>query len=326
MMRFIREFRLIPIVLLATICLFALKTFGLVFDGGYLLRDVAANDTPDTDITGTVNATKSGADGDVASVPAASEPPTEVKPVPKRAPKRSWAQEMFNFPDVTGAVGAAKTESSAENAATKDAKTKEESKSKDVESKDAKSKDAKSEDAKSKEGEKSAAIKEPAKGEWTPASFGSGRSPSSAERAILERLSERHSELDARAKELDTREKLLKAAEKRLEGRIAELKSLEKRVDAAADMKDKNEATRFKNVVTMYENMKAKDAAKIFDRLDMKVLVDVSTRINPRRMADIMAQMSPEAAERLTVELASRDKEKPTPELPKIEGHPTAAN
>jgi len=34
-----RDFRLIPIVLLATICLFALKVSGLVFDGGYTLAE-----------------------------------------------------------------------------------------------------------------------------------------------------------------------------------------------------------------------------------------------------------------------------------------------
>ena len=32
----------------------------------------------------------------------------------------------------------------------------------------------------------------------------------------------------------------------------------------------------------MYENMKAKDAAKIFDRLDIKVLIEVATQIKPR--------------------------------------------
>ena len=56
----------------------------------------------------------------------------------------------------------------------------------------------------------------------------------------------------------------------------------------------------------MYENMKPKDAARIFDRLDMKILVDVSTQMNPRKMSDILAQMSPDAAERLTVRLANR--------------------
>ena len=82
---------------------------------------------------------------------------------------------------------------------------------------------------------------------------------------------------------------------------------------------------RDENVVSMYENMKAKDAAKIFDRLDMKVLVEVATQLNPRRMSDVLAQMSPEAAERLTVELAARPKDKSNPaDLPKIEGRPLA--
>jgi flagellar motility protein MotE (MotC chaperone) len=74
----------------------------------------------------------------------------------------------------------------------------------------------------------------------------------------------------------------------------------------------------------MYENMKAKDAAKIFDRLDMRVLVEVATQLNPRRMSDILAQMTPDAAERLTVELAARVKDRgKAAELPKIEGRPS---
>ncbi len=73
----------------------------------------------------------------------------------------------------------------------------------------------------------------------------------------------------------------------------------------------------------MYENMKAKDAARIFDRLDMKILMDVASQMNPRRMSDVLAQMSPDAAERLTVELANRAGASGS-ELPKIEGKPTA--
>jgi flagellar motility protein MotE (MotC chaperone) len=75
----------------------------------------------------------------------------------------------------------------------------------------------------------------------------------------------------------------------------------------------------------MYENMKPKDAAKIFDRLDMKILIEVATQINPRKMSDILAAMSTEAAERLTVELASRGGDGRSPsaaDLPKIEGRP----
>ena len=151
-----------------------------------------------------------------------------------------------------------------------------------------------------------------------------GRLQSPAERALLERLAERRAELDARAKEMDMRESLLQAAEKRLESRIAQLKQLEAQLHEQMRAKDEGEATRLKNVVTMYENMKPKDAARIFDRLDIKVLLEVAMQINPRRMSDILAQMGPESAERLTVEMARNGRERPPPELPKIDGQLTS--
>src|SRR5260370_1422407 len=98
---------------------------------------------------------------------------------------------------------------------------------------------------------------------------------SPAERAILERLGERRQELDARARELEIRENLLKSAEKRLDGRVNELKSMETQPGGSAQKKEAEEAGRLKGLVTTYENMKAKDAAKIFDRLDMPVLIAV---------------------------------------------------
>jgi flagellar motility protein MotE (MotC chaperone) len=120
------------------------------------------------------------------------------------------------------------------------------------------------------------------------------------------------------------RESLVLAAEKRLEGRLAQLKQLESQINEAVQAKDENEQKRIRSVTTMYENMKPKDAARVFDRLDMRVLMEVAAKINPRRMADILAQMTPEAAERLTIELASRARDRPPAELPKIEGQPTA--
>jgi flagellar motility protein MotE (MotC chaperone) len=78
----------------------------------------------------------------------------------------------------------------------------------------------------------------------------------------------------------------------------------------------------------MYENMKAKEAARIFERLDLQILVEVSTQLNPRKMSEILAQMPPEAAERLTVELAKRasaPKSQNPDQLPKIEGKPSGS-
>ena len=110
------------------------------------------------------------------------------------------------------------------------------------------------------------------------------RPASAAERALLERLQERRQELDARARALDLRESMLKAAEKKLETQVsAEKTEVAKGVAGAspAQRKDEAENARFKSVVTMYETMKPKDAAKIFDRLDIRVLLEVASAIKP---------------------------------------------
>jgi flagellar motility protein MotE (MotC chaperone) len=146
---------------------------------------------------------------------------------------------------------------------------------------------------------------------------------SPSERAILERLQARRQELEARAREIDIRESLLKAAEKRIEMRVEELKAVESRIATVTEQKNEAEAARFKGIITMYEGMKPKDAAKVFDRLEMSVLFDIASHIAPRKMSDILGLMSAEAAERLTVELARRagsDKSASAADLPKIEG------
>lgn len=269
MTRLLRDIRVIPIVLIAISALFLLKATGLILNGSYTL-------SAEDDVTGTVAQRPGG----VAAVPDIAAP---------AAPRqRSWAQQMFNFPDITGAV--------------KEAAPKAESESND------------------KAKAKSKAQNPPPTPDGTQIPV-DGRL-SQSERAVLERLAERRAELDARAKELEMRESLILAAEKRLESRVAHLKQLESQLNETARVKDEEETTRIKNIITMYENMKPKDAARVFDRLDMRILVDVASQINPRRMSDILAQMAPEAAERLTVELASRAKDKPPAELPKIVGSP----
>ncbi len=149
------------------------------------------------------------------------------------------------------------------------------------------------------------------------------QSVSPSERAILERLQARRQELEQRAREVEIRESLLKSAEKRIEGRVDEMKATEAKISTATGQKAEQDAARFKGIITMYENMKPKDAAKVFDRLEMSVLYEIASQIAPRKMSDILGLMQPEAAERLTVELARRagsDKSTSTAELPKIEG------
>jgi len=320
LIRLLRDLRLVPVVLCATIALFALKALGLVLDGGYMFDNVVA-DREDVEITGSVGAPEPAL-RPTAEPPAA--PPQSFKPASKPASKPSWAQEMFNYPgapasaaatpeaprasaaprptalprlDITGAVGEAPSPAKEEKPAADESAA------------------------------KKAPQEPPPAMNGTPVPLDIDHPVSPAERAILESLQKRRAELDARGHDLDVREDLLRAAEKRVGGRIEELKELEARIGAALQQRDEGEAGRFKNVVTMYETMKAKDAAKIFDGLDMKVLMDVARAINPRNMSEILAQMTPEKAQRLTAELAARPAQKDHAsemDLPKIQGRPAA--
>ncbi len=208
------------------------------------------------------------------------------------APKKSWAQANLNFPtgridpDITGAVHENTKEGSKEEAPKPDAP----------------------------ESKPNGIVLHPEENQ---------QPVSASERAILERLQSRRQELDARAREIDIRESLLKATEKRIDSKVEELKAVESRISAAKEQKAEAENARFKGLVTTYESMKPKDAAKVFDRLEMSVLIEIASQIAPRKMSDIMGLMQPEAAERLTVELARRangDRAAASEELPKIEG------
>jgi flagellar motility protein MotE (MotC chaperone) len=135
-------------------------------------------------------------------------------------------------------------------------------------------------------------------------------SPTSAsERAVLERLQERRGAIDDRSRELDMRESLLQAAERKVDGRINELKDIEGRLDAGVKAEQAEVDKQMRTVVVMYETMKPKDAARVFDRLKLDVLVPIATAMKPARMSEILAAMTPEAAEKLTVALASRPRD-----------------
>jgi flagellar motility protein MotE (MotC chaperone) len=131
---------------------------------------------------------------------------------------------------------------------------------------------------------------------------------SAAERAILERLGERRDEWQQKGKDLEMRERLLENAERKLEARIGDLKAAEEKVENAK--RPDGDGAGLKNLVIMYEAMKPKEAARVFDRLSHDVLVPVVLQMNPRKMSEVLAVMTPDAAEKLTVALASRAKGK----------------
>jgi flagellar motility protein MotE (MotC chaperone) len=319
MIEYFRDLRLLPIAVVASACLLALVAADLLLDR---LSQFSDGDTPRLNEVTVIHAAPGSARrGDA---------------------KRSWAQQMFNFPDakappperddlsflpvipplpadtaaananaeiITGSVPEPKGEKAKGEGAT-----------------------ANKEAADKQAGGKEGAAKEPKdpppspNGTVIPINAAPHPSPSAAERAILERLQERRQELEKRARELDIREGLIADAEKRVESKLMQIKEGREQLAVEAHKKEDAEAARFKGLVTMYESMKPRDAAKIFDRLEVNVLLQVASMMSPRSMSEILALMSPDRAEQLTVELANRAQaspKNPAANLPKIEGRPT---
>lgn len=143
----------------------------------------------------------------------------------------------------------------------------------------------------------------------TPGSL-AGRDPttfSPSEIALLENLAQRREEIEQRSNALDVREGLLTATENRIDEKIDTLKSLESRIEELVKQHSEEEEKRIARLVLVYEKMKAKDAARIFDQIEMDVLLDVTARMKESKVADVMAKMSPQRAQELTIELATRN-------------------
>ena len=83
-----RDFRMMPVVLIAAGTLLALKTFGLVFDGGYTLGQRLGN--KDRLVVTTASAARRRSEMAASS----------------SAVSKSWMQDMFSYPEVTGSVAA----------------------------------------------------------------------------------------------------------------------------------------------------------------------------------------------------------------------------
>ena len=150
------------------------------------------------------------------------------------------------------------------------------------------------------EGEGAVAAAEPAGG----ATLNPNSPFTAAELDMLQNLAFRREELDARDAELRLRANLLAVTEARIEERIAELRAVEATIQSLLITYDEQEEAQLQSVVSIYEAMKPKDAAKIFNELDMLILIELAERMRERLI--VLADMDPTADNALTVELATR--------------------
>ena len=130
---------------------------------------------------------------------------------------------------------------------------------------------------------------------------------------IFKDLSKRREELQKREQSIATREALLNAAEKEMDQKYQELIQLRSEIEGLLEQQSEEEKARLDSLVRIYEGMKAKEAARIFDTLDLSVLVAVMGKMSERKLSPILANMNPERARTVTILLAEQ---KRLPELP----------
>lgn len=124
-----------------------------------------------------------------------------------------------------------------------------------------------------------------------------------SEISVLQQLADRRSAIEAREQGIGQRVALMKAAERRIDKKIEDLQALRVAVEGLLKTHDGQQAKRMQSLVKIYEAMKPKDAARIFEELDLDTLLLVAERMKERKLAPIMAKMNPKKAKTMTVEL-----------------------
>jgi len=109
-------------------------------------------------------------------------------------------------------------------------------------------------------------------------------------------LKQKQEELAAKEAALKTLETDLNARQQRLTALEGQVKSL---IDQANAMKDE----KLKHLITVYVNMKAKQAAQVLETLDENTAVKILAGMSGRQAGEILSSVNPKKAARLTEDL-----------------------
>jgi len=140
----------------------------------------------------------------------------------------------------------------------------------------------------------------------TPEQLAQQAGISPAELRVIQSLSQRRTELDARDQDLAAMLPLMAAAEQKLDAKVAALEAVKAEVAAMLGQVGEREQAEIDRLVAVYSAMRPREAARVFATLDDDVRLPVAAAMRPRSLAAVMAQMDPAAARVLTEKLARR--------------------
>lgn len=106
-----------------------------------------------------------------------------------------------------------------------------------------------------------------------------------------------------RQEELARKEQDLKTLEKDLDDRLLRLQDLEVRLQTMLKEAEEVENAKFRHLVDVFSNMKAKQAAGVLETLDEKIAVKVLAGMRGRQAGEILTFINPIKAARLSESL-----------------------
>ena len=120
--------------------------------------------------------------------------------------------------------------------------------------------------------------------------------------------------LGEREQTIALREALVTTVETRLASEVARLEALAGELQRLTGQLSADEQARIAQLVKVYEAMKAKNAALIFDPMPLDLLLPIVHGMRETKVAAIVAAMDPAKARALTAELArAREPSSPAP-------------
>lgn len=128
---------------------------------------------------------------------------------------------------------------------------------------------------------------------------------------LLTELLRREEDLNRREAVIADREHAMDIADQAIETRLTLLQEAEESLRetvAIAEKAAENDLTRLTDV---YQNMKPKDAAALFETMDAVFAAGFLSRMPPDAAANVMAGLSPEAAYTISVVMAGRNANAP---------------
>lgn len=116
----------------------------------------------------------------------------------------------------------------------------------------------------------------------------------------LFKLAERKKELDAREEELNKKTAEIAKQKTEIETKLKQLEESREKISSMLKERITTDSQKVDNLVQLYTNMKATQAAKVFETMDEDLVIEILSRMKKKSAADILNLVKVEKAQKFS--------------------------